>query len=167
MLRIALDLAGSWFVAPPADDVAREARIAEMHEAYRSAFPDVPEVDVVTLQAWLDAGQPVVLVDAPVPRGAGGVHVAPCHPVRAGRRGPGSVRRATVDRVLHHRVPQRPVGADKIGGRTGSTLTNLAGSVLAWTFTGRELQGPDGPTRRVHVYARTWDLARTDYTAVW
>src|SRR5688500_7334789 len=47
----------------PADDLGRAARIGELYADYRAEFPGVPDLDVATLQARLDAGEPVVLVD--------------------------------------------------------------------------------------------------------
>ena len=41
----------------------------------------------------------------------------------------------------------------------GIEAYNLMGSVLSWSHAGRDFEGADGPTRRVHVYGATWDLA--------
>ncbi len=50
----------------------------------------------------------------------------------------------------------------------GIPAFNLAGSILAWTHIGGPLVDASGkPTRRVHVYARDWDLAASDYQSVW
>lgn len=130
---------------------------------YRVGFPSVPEVTVATLQGWLDAGDDVVLVD---------VRTAE---EQAVSMLPGAIRAVDVDpEELRGRVL---VAYCTIGARSGEwalvqreaglDVRNLAGGVLAWTHSGRALQGPDGPTRRVHVYGRRWSLARSDYEAVW
>lgn len=50
--------------------------------------------------------------------------------------------------------------------REGLDVVNLAGSLLAWTHAGGPLQSASGPTKVLHVYGRTWDLARLDYQAI-
>jgi len=49
----------------------------------------------------------------------------------------------------------------------GHPVANLSGSILAWAHAGGPLVGPDGPTNRIHVYGRTWDLAPARYETVW
>lgn len=56
--------------------------------------------------------------------------------------------------------------ARKMGGR-GVKVLNLEGSVLAWTHAGGEFVSEAGPTRRVHVYGRRWNLAADGYEVVW
>jgi sodium/bile acid cotransporter 7 len=147
----------------PDDDVARAARIAELYADYRQEFPDVPDVDVWTVQRWLDAGEPVVLVDVRTDE------------ERAVSTLPGAVPASRVEADPDAYRGQRLVAYCTIGLRSGEwaeahgdlDVLNLRGSVLAWTHTGRPLAGPDGPTKRVHVYGRAWDLVRGDYEAVW
>jgi sodium/bile acid cotransporter 7 len=152
-------------VDAPTDDVARAARVATLYADYREEFAAVPDVDVWTLQRRLDAGEPLVLVDVRTEE------------ERAVSTLPGAVAAEVVEADPDAFRGQRLVAYCTIGYRSGEwaearaedglDVTNLRGSVLAWTHTGRALQGPDGETRRVHVYGRTWDLARTDYEAVW
>lgn len=52
-------------------------------------------------------------------------------------------------------------------GRDGVDVRNLQGGILAWCFAGQPVTGPSGPTRRVHVYGKRWDLLPAGYTAVW
>ena len=52
-------------------------------------------------------------------------------------------------------------------GRRGIEVLNLEGSVLAWTHAGGEFMSRAGPTRRVHVYGRRWNLAADGYETVW
>ena len=44
---------------------------------------------------------------------------------------------------------------------------NLRGSIVAWTHVGGGLDQGGTPTRRVHVYGRTWNLVAEGYEAVW
>ena len=56
--------------------------------------------------------------------------------------------------------------ARKMGAR-GVRVLNLEGSVLAWTHAGGDFVSDTGPTRRVHVYGRRWNLAADGYEVVW
>lgn len=166
-LEIALGAAGAalGLSSAPDDDAARAARVAVLYADYRQEFPGVPEVDVWTLQRWLDAGEPVVLVDVRTDE------------ERAVSTLPGAVPAAIVEADPDAFRGQRLVAYCTIGYRSGEwaearaddglDVANLRGSVLAWTHTGRALEGPDGPTMRVHVYGRAWDLARSSYDTVW
>ena len=49
----------------------------------------------------------------------------------------------------------------------GYDARNLAGSILAWTYTGRALERDGQPTRAVHTYGSSWDLTADGYDAVW
>lgn len=52
-------------------------------------------------------------------------------------------------------------------GKRGVRVLNLEGSILAWTHAGGEFMSDSGPTRRVHVYGRSWNLAADGYETVW
>lgn len=52
-------------------------------------------------------------------------------------------------------------------GKRGIRMLNLEGSVLAWTHAGGEFVIGSAPTRRVHVYGRSWNLAADGYETVW
>ena len=64
-----------------------------------------------------------------------------------------------------------------IGGRSGRFAKglvdagvkafNLRGAILAWTHAGGELVDTEGPTRRVHVHDRKFDLTADGYESVW
>lgn len=49
----------------------------------------------------------------------------------------------------------------------GVNVLNLEGGVLAWTHAGGDFVGAAGPTRRVHVAGRRWNLAADGYETVW
>lgn len=49
----------------------------------------------------------------------------------------------------------------------GYPVLNLSGSILSWTHAGGPLVGPDGSTRRLHVYGADWDLAPAAYETSW
>ena len=49
----------------------------------------------------------------------------------------------------------------------GVKAFNLRGAILAWTHAGGDLIDTEGPTRRVHVHGRKFDLTADGYEPVW
>jgi rhodanese-related sulfurtransferase len=49
----------------------------------------------------------------------------------------------------------------------GRKVLNLKGAILAWTHAGGELEDANGPTRRVHVASRHYNLTAEGYEAIW
>ena len=49
----------------------------------------------------------------------------------------------------------------------GIEVSNLSGSILAWTHEGGALESDGRETERVHVYGPRWDLAADGYEMVW
>jgi rhodanese-related sulfurtransferase len=51
--------------------------------------------------------------------------------------------------------------------QSGVEVFNFEGSILAWTHEGGPLVDANGPTRDVHVYGSTWDLAASGFQTTW
>lgn len=69
--------------------------------------------------------------------------------------------------VAYCTIGARSSGYARKMGKRGVEILNLEGSVLAWTHAGGEFTAGSGPTRRVHVYGRRWNLAADGYETVW
>ncbi len=167
-IGIGLSAAAGWLglTDTPETDEDRRARIAEMYEGYRKEFPDVPSISATELQRRLAQGDPLLLVDARAPA------------ERQVSTLPGAVPSEAIEADPAAYVGRSLVAYCTIGYRSGLwaakmrgqglDVTNLEGSVLSWTHAGGELVGADGqPTRQVHVYGPTWDLAETSFEALW
>lgn len=149
---------------PPASDEARRARISRLYREYRKSFPDVAGVSPAGLRL-LREREDVVLVDI---RSA---------EERAISVIPGAVPLDDFERDRERYGEAAVVTYCTIGLRSGlyaqqllkqgRKVFNLEGSILAWVHEGGTLQGPDGATRRVHVYDRRWNLVPRGYEAVW
>jgi sodium/bile acid cotransporter 7 len=142
----------------------RQARIDEMFEGYQSDFPDVRNVTVEELERMQREGE-VTVVD-----------VRP-EKERAISMIPGAISsddlEANLDQYRDHPIVtyctigyRSGVYAEKLREK-GLDVLNLRGSILAWTYTGKPLVNADGPTRRLHVYGKRWDLAADGYETVW
>ncbi|TNE86672.1 MAG: rhodanese-like domain-containing protein [Deltaproteobacteria bacterium] len=153
---------GTRWGAPPEDDGARLDAAMAMYATYREAFPEVPEISASDLRDALHGEAPPVLVD-----------------VRSdAERGVSTIPGAVSPERFASEAPEGPVVTYcTIGARSGEyaeklrsegrDVRNLAGSLLAWTHVGGELVDGDGPTRRVHVYGKRWDLVHSDYEGVY
>lgn len=142
---------------------ARETALATMVRDVRMRYPDVEGVDAARVEAMIADG--AVLVDVR------------SEEERAVSRIPGSITREAYladpgrygDRpvVAYCTVGERSARFAQEQAGQGRTILNFEGSILAWTHHGGALVGPDGPTRRLHVYGSRWDLAAVGYETTW
>ncbi len=145
-------------------DADKAARIAKMYADYSKKFPEVSGISAEELQRT-EQERKVVLVDVRTPE------------EQAISMLPGAVTQEEFEARLDDYRDSLVVAYCTIGARSGEyaaklaaeglEVRNLEGSILAWTHAGGELEGPDGPTRKVHVYGRRWNLAADGYEAVW
>ncbi|MHC1789339.1 rhodanese-like domain-containing protein [Solidesulfovibrio sp.] len=165
LLTVALLLALAACRQPPADDAARQQRVAALYADYQPKFPEAPEIaPAQALERWR-AGT-LVLIDARSPE------------EQAVSRLPGAMTETAFLADPARYAGKTAVAYCTIGYRSGLLaqslaqqgipVANLAGGLLAWLHAGGTLVDAEGrPTRRVHVYGRTWDLAPLAYEAVW
>lgn len=143
-------------------DMQERRRIAEMYEGYKADFPGVPDI---TVEELLQLDGDFVLVDVRSPR------------ERTVSMIPGAISRRELEADPAAYEGRRVVTYCTVGYRSGIyagelrrrgvDAVNLAGSLLAWTHAGQPLVDADGPTRRLHVYGPTWDLAADEYETTW
>lgn len=148
----------------PSADMDEPARIQQLYEGYRKAFPKVAGISALELAA--QAGkQALVLVDVRTPQEQRVSMI------------PGALTRQDFEADRDRYRDAAIVAYCTIGARSGEfaaelakqgfRVRNLEGGILAWTHVAGPLNGPDGPTRKVHVYGRRWNLAADGYEAVW
>ena len=149
----------------PKTDPERQAKAYALYEGYKKDFPEVTEIrPEEALKRWQDGG--VVFIDAR------------SEAERAVSTLPGAVSEqaylAAPDRfagkqaVIYCTIGYRSgVLVQKLAAK-GMAAANLAAGIVGWLHAGGTLVDASGaPTRRVHVYGRTWDLAPLANTAVW
>lgn len=164
MVAAVMLLGWSCGAASAGSDAEKLARIAAMYADYRKGFPDVPGVSAQELAA-LQANGEVVLVD---------VRTAE---EQAVSMIPGALTQEDFEAERKRYEGSRIVTYCTIGARSGEyaaelqadglKVRNLEGSLLAWTHAGGELAGPEGPTKKLHVYGKRWNLAAEGYEGVW
>ncbi len=143
----------------------RQARIDEMYAGYQDEFPEVRDIEAAELHRDLAGASPPVLVDVRTDE------------ERAVSIIPGALSRQEFE-ARREELSGRPVVtyctigyrsglyADELASQ-GWDVHNLRGSILSWTHEGGELESAEGPTRRVHVYGRRWNLVADGFEAVW
>lgn len=151
----------------PADDPSRVVEIERLYAGYHQEFPGVREIGATDLAARLDRGDPIVLVDVRTDAERAVSTLPGAIPVSLVEANPTAFRGKEL--VVYCTIGYRSgVWASREGVHYDLDVTNLRGSVLSWSHAGRDFVTPDGtPTKTVHVYGAAWDLARTDYTAIW
>lgn len=151
--------------SPPAGNAERKQRIEELYAGYKKDFPGVPEVsahEAVTL--WREGRLLPVDVRSPAEQGVS--------------RLPGSITGEQYLADPRRYADKEAVAVCTIGYRSGEfaakarkrgmPVRNLAGGLLAWLHAGGIMVDATGhPSKTVHVYGRTWNLAPLDYKAVW
>lgn len=145
-------------------DAEKRAKINSLYAEYRKAFEAVPDMTAEELVAKRIEGD-FVLVDVRTPA------------EMAVSMLPGALSREAFEANKTAYKDRPVVTYCTIGARSGAyartllaegyAVSNLAGSVLAWTFTGESLVDSHGDsTRKVHVYGAKWDLLASGYEAV-
>lgn len=135
-----------------------------MYEGYRKDFPNVPGITAEDLMQVEQEGD-VVLVDVREPEEQrvsmipGAITATQFEAERDRYRGSEIVVYCTIG-ARSGRYANELIGE-------GFDARNLEGSILSWTHAGGSLVGPNGPTKDVHVYGPTWNLAADGYHAVW
>lgn len=168
MIRLAVATVAALAVAcraeAPIGDAGKLARIEEMAAEVAERFPGAVQVTVEEVGRLLERNR-VVLVDVREER------------ERAVSWIPGSITAAEYEADPAAWGDRTVVAYCTIGHRSseyaqrmaseGRPVANLTGSILSWAHAGGPLIGPDGPTHRIHVYGRAWDLAPEAYETIW
>ncbi|QEY33497.1 MPT-synthase sulfurylase [Synechococcus sp. RSCCF101] len=173
--RAARLLTPSWpFAAasrPERSDAERAREIARRYGLFRRLrFAAVPDLTPQALGQRLAAsgsgtsGESLLLVDVREPA------------EQAVSMLPGAVSAEQFERHRERYRDRTVVAYCTIGLRSGLKAqqwrqqgieaVNLAGGVLAWAHADQPFVSPAGPTRRVHVYAPSWNLLPASHSAV-
>ena len=146
-------------------DAQKKERLEALYEEYRSAFPSIDSIGVQELLQLQREAKRVVLVDVREPEEMAVSMIPGAIDAETFQREAQSYRDAIV-------VPYCTAGyrsglfTQKLE-KDGWDARNLEGSILAWTLAGLPLENAAGPTKEVHVFGRTWDLAAEDFATVW
>jgi rhodanese-related sulfurtransferase len=146
-------------------DAQKRARLEALYQGYRQSFPGVESITVEELLELQRGSRPVVLVDVREPEEMEVSMIPGAIDAETFEREAEAYRGAVV--VPYCTAGYRSGLYTQELQKAGWEALNLEGSILAWTLAGLPLQDAEGPTDRVHVYGRTWDLAADDFTTIW
>ena len=150
----------------PRTDAGRVEAIEDMAADVETRFPDVEQLTVQQVGRLLETNaKGIVLVDVREEHEREVSHI------------PGSITAADFEADPDRYSGAVVVAYCTVGARSsafarkhtsqGHPVANLRGSILAWTHAGGPLVDGEGPTTRVHVYGKQWNLAAEAYEAVW
>ena len=141
----------------PRNEEEKLARIEELYRSYRKEFPKVPEITAGELQAAM-AREKVVLVDVrePAEREVSVIPGAVSREQFEAKPPPAS---AGPRIVVYCTIGYRSGLFARQLAEKGLLAANLKGGILSWVHAGQDVADASGPTRRIHVYGKKWDLA--------
>ena len=149
---------------PSLSPEARKHKVVEMYQGYVHDFPKVQGLTVEELDELMQTDE-VTLVDVR-PKKEREVSMIP-----------GAISAEELEANLDQYRDTKIVAYCTIGYRSGVyakelrakglEVLNLEGSILAWTHAGKPLVNQEGPTQKLHVYGKRWNLAADGYEAVW
>ncbi len=145
-------------------DDQRRQRIEDLYAEYRKLFPDVPEMTVSQLLVAQKTGK-VVLVDVREPAEQEVSMIPGAIPGRQFEE-EGKLHE-TKQIVVYCTIGYRSGLYAKKLDKQDRHVFNLKGGILAWAHAGKAVVDLKGPTKRVHVYGRAWNLLPRGYEAVW
>lgn len=148
---------------PPLTDEERKSRVYAMYADYKREFPEVVDISAREAMSLAEKGG-VVFVDTRTPEERKVSVIPGAVPQDAYEAAPERFAGKTV--VAYCTISYRSGLFARDWGRRGTDVRNLAGGILAWTLEGGTVSDGDGPTRRLHVYGRKWDLAPEGYETV-
>jgi len=165
LLTLLLMLALAACQRPPADDAARKQQMRALYDGYRQQLPDVAEIAPADALASWRAGE-AVFVDARADAERA-VSTLPDAVSEASFLAD-PARYAGKKIIIYCTIGYRSGLLARTLAKQGVPTVNLAAGILGWLHAGGPLVDvKDQPTKRVHVYGRSWDLAPLAYSAVW
>jgi rhodanese-related sulfurtransferase len=145
-------------------DEPKRQRIEAMYQKGRKSFPEVSEIAADELQRRR-CEENLVLVDVRTPQEQAVSMIPGAVTAQAFEANRKDYEGSTV--VCYCTVGIRSGKYAKDLQAQGWKVLNLKGSLLAWTHTGGPLMNAHGPTRKLHVHSKRWDLVADGYEAVW
>jgi rhodanese-related sulfurtransferase len=147
-------------------DEEKRERIETLYRKYERKFPEVDGITASELNADLEAGREVVLVDVRKPEEQAVSMIPGAITQQEFEQQQDSLRDKTI--VTYCTAGYRSGLYAKKLEKKGWQVLNLEGSLLSWTHAGGPLADSHGePTKRLHVYSADWSLEANDYDPVW
>ena len=150
---------------PPADDAARKDRVYALYAGYKKDFPQAEEISAAQAVALAHKGE-LLPIDVREPAERAVSTLPDAVTAKQYLADPG--RFAGKKAVAYCTIGYRSGVWAEEEAKKGLPVANMSGGLLGWLHAGGTLVDAKGePTKTVHVYGRTWDLAPKGFTAVW
>ena len=145
-------------------DADRRLKIAAMYQDYRQSFAEIPEIEPEQAMA-LARTEKVIFIDERKPAEQAVSMLPNAIPAETFLGDPSKYDDHI--KIVYCTISYRSGLLARKMQSEGIEMVNLRGGILAWVHDGGTVYDGNSPTRRIHVYGSKWDLAPTNYQAVW
>lgn len=124
----------------------------------RAAYPEVAQLPIETLEGWMQARKPLLLVDVRSPGEFAVSHLRGAINVRSAKEIAEAARkRETSEIVLYCSVGFRSSRLAQILSERGvANVMNLEGSIFEWVNEGHPVYRGETAVSKVHPYGKRW-----------
>jgi sodium/bile acid cotransporter 7 len=152
------------FAAEPLSDIEKRRVIEKLYLDYQASFPEVTDVEPNTA-ARLAKEKNVIFIDTRKPKEQRISMLPGAITAEAFLENPEKYRGHL--KIAYCTIAYRSGKFARQLAPKGFTIINLRGGIFAWVHDGGKVYDQDGPTDRIHVYGRKWDLAPETFEAIW
>ena len=159
-----LSTASPGFAVEPLSDLEKRRVIEKLYLDYQTSFPEVTDV-VPNTATRLARERKVIFIDTRKPEEQRISMLPGAITSEAFLKNPEKYRDHL--KIAYCTIAYRSGKFAQQLAPKGFTIINLRGGILAWVHDGGKVYNQDGPTERIHVYGRKWDLTPETFEAIW
>jgi sodium/bile acid cotransporter 7 len=151
------------FAVVQLSDIEKRRVIEKLYRDYQASFPEVTDVEPITA-ARLAREKKVIFIDTRKPKEQRISMLPGSITAEAFLKNPEKYRGHL--KIAYCTIAYRSGKFAQQLAPRGFTIINLRGG-LSWVYDGGKVYDQDGPTERIHVYGRKWDLAPETFETIW
>jgi sodium/bile acid cotransporter 7 len=152
------------FAVEPLSDIEKRRVIEKLYLDYQAGFPEVTDIEPNTA-AQLASEKNVIFIDTRKQKERRISMLPGAITTEAFLKNPGKYK--DYIKIAYCTIAYRSGKFAQKFALKGFTILNLRGGILAWAHAGGKVYDQDGPTDRIHVYGRRWDLAPETFETIW
>ena len=152
------------FTAQPLSDNEKRRVIEKLYSDYQAGFPEVTDIEPNTAAQFARENN-VIYIDTRKPKEQRISMLPGAITTEAFLKNPEKYRDHI--KIAYCTIAYRSGKFARKLALKGFTILNLRGGILAWAHAGGKVYDQDGPTNRIHVYGRKWDLAPETFETIW
>jgi sodium/bile acid cotransporter 7 len=161
---IGILLSGLTATTEALNDEEKRHKVETMYKDYKKSFPDVSDISAEEALDLSKKSEPI-FVDVRDPSEQAVSMLPGAITEREFLKNPEAHRGRTV--IGYCTISYRSGKLAQKLQKKGIQMVNLRGGILAWLHAGGKIYREGKPTNQVHVYGKRWNLAPSDYEAIW